>query len=393
MFAAPVTFVNALVIADEGRVFDSMSIHRGRVAALGARPQRRDTVVDLERAVVLPGLINAHDHLELNSFARLKWRERYHNVREWIADFQPRFARDPALALARADTLSDRVWIGGLKNLLSGVTTVCHHNPVHAPLRRRFPVRIVRRFGFSHSLQIDGDAVAASHARTPKTWPWIIHAAEGVDDEAGAEIDTLARLRCLAANTVLVHGVAVDAARAQAVLDAGGALVWCPSSNQFLFGRAADARAFDRAGRVALGTDSRLSGERDLLGELRIAAETRQLPPERLFHAVSSHAASVLRLQSAGHIRVGEAADLTVLARLHDDPFQSLVDATRDQVRLTMIDGAPLIGDAAMKPVFDAVGQRWRLAAVDGAPRLLALWIARQIARLDLSEPGFQLVA
>ena len=41
---------------------------------------RRDAaivVVDLDEAVVLPGLINAHDHLELNSFPRLKWRPRY----------------------------------------------------------------------------------------------------------------------------------------------------------------------------------------------------------------------------------------------------------------------------------------------------------------------------
>ena len=60
-------------------------------------PQRGDLVVDLDEAVVLPGLINAHDHLELNSFPRLKWRPQYANVREWIADFQPRFASDPAL--------------------------------------------------------------------------------------------------------------------------------------------------------------------------------------------------------------------------------------------------------------------------------------------------------
>ena len=99
-------------------------------------PDKGDAVVDLDDSFVFPGLINAHDHLELNSQPRLKWRERYDNASEWIADFQPRFETDPALAVTRPDTLDDRVWVGGLKNLLSGVTTVCHHNPMHRPLRQ-----------------------------------------------------------------------------------------------------------------------------------------------------------------------------------------------------------------------------------------------------------------
>jgi cytosine/adenosine deaminase-related metal-dependent hydrolase len=393
MFASPVTFVNAMVVGDEGRLFDSLTIRGGRIAGLGASPTRGDVVIDLDGSIMMPGLINAHDHLELNSFARLKWRDRYVNVREWIADFQPRFARDPALASARPETLSDRVWIGGLKNLLAGVTTVCHHNPVHAPLRRKFPVRVLRRFGLSHSLQIDGSRVAASHARTPPSWPWIIHAAEGIDAEARAEVDTLERLRCLTANTVIVHGVALDTSATERILEKGGALVWCPSSNNFLFERTADVRPFDRAGHVALGTDSRLSGERDLLDELRVAARTRQLSAERLFRAVSSHAASLLRIGSAGRLRLGEPADVVVLQRLREDPYASLTESAREHVRLAVIDGMPTIGDSAMRPVFDARRQRWHQATVDGRPRLLARWIARRVARLGLAEPGFELVA
>jgi cytosine/adenosine deaminase-related metal-dependent hydrolase len=180
----PVTFVNAVVLAGDGGTHGTLRIRRGVVDELGAPPRRGDLVVDVEGGVVLPGLINAHDHLELNSFPRMKWRARHANVREWIADFQPRFATDPALAKARPDTLVDRLWVGGLKNLLAGVTTVCHHNPLHATLKRRFPVRVTRRVGISHSLQIDGARVADSCRRTPEDWPWIVHAAEGVDADA-----------------------------------------------------------------------------------------------------------------------------------------------------------------------------------------------------------------
>ena len=129
-WSTPITFVNARVVGADGRMSRTLRVRRGRIDGIGVAPDKSDTVLDLDGALIFPGLINAHDHLELNSQPRLKWRERYENAREWIADFQPRFDSDPQLAVTRPDTLADRVWVGGLKNLLSGVTTVCHHNPL-----------------------------------------------------------------------------------------------------------------------------------------------------------------------------------------------------------------------------------------------------------------------
>ncbi len=49
---------------------------------------------------------------------------------------------------------------GGLKNLLSGVTTVAHHNPYDAAVfENGFPVRVVKRFGWAHSLHFSSDLV------------------------------------------------------------------------------------------------------------------------------------------------------------------------------------------------------------------------------------------
>src|SRR5579871_2754842 len=85
-----------------------------------------DAAIDLEGFLVLPGLINAHDHLEFNLFPRLG-RGPYQNASAWARDvYHPESApvRDH-----RRVAKEVRLFWGGIKNLVSGVTTVCHHNP------------------------------------------------------------------------------------------------------------------------------------------------------------------------------------------------------------------------------------------------------------------------
>jgi cytosine/adenosine deaminase-related metal-dependent hydrolase len=221
----------------------------------------------------------------------------------------------------------------------------------------------------------------------------VIHAAEGVDVEASREIETLAALECLSAKTVIVHGVGISDTQRTRLVEGGASLVWCPSSNDFLFGRTADVVAFDREGRLALGTDSRLSGAGDLFDELRAALATGQLDTTALVRAITINAARVFRLPSAGRLIAGLPADLTVLQAGAGDPAAAIAVSRRTDVRLTMIDGQPLVGEPSLAAVFTARRTAVARARVDGEMRLMAAWIARRVSGLTLPEPGLEMVA
>lgn len=387
----PISFINAQVLGPEGVLGSSLRIEHGRIGEIGTAPQAQDLVIDLDGAVISPGLINAHDHLELNNFSRLKWREQYSNARDWIADFRPRFKTDPALIKPKAVPLSDRLFLGGIKNLLSGVTTVCHHNPLYRPLRYGFMIRVVKRSRWSHSLLLDGDAVAREYRRTPKNWPWIIHLAEGTDVEAATELERLDELGCLGSNTIIVHGVGLRAEDRAKLLAKGGALIWCPSSNNFMLGRTAEVGVLSEAGRVALGSDSRLSGERDLLAELKVAHQTQQVSVNKLFRMVTSDAAAILRLHHAGRIAKGLPADLVIFAPNRDAPFDNFANACRADLRLVLLGGLPLIGDPDLAPIFTATRVVAEKVRVDGSEKLMARAIVERFKKSSLCEPGLEI--
>ncbi len=163
---AAITFINAAPgVGEPG----SLRIAGARIAALGEAPAPGDAVVDLQGDRLLPGLINAHDHLQLNSLRYPQTGTRYRHVREWMADINARRQTDPEFESSIAAARDERLLIGGLKNLLSGVTTVAHHDPLYPFLSNAlFPTGVVGRFGWSHSLYVGRRGRPCSRPAAPR---------------------------------------------------------------------------------------------------------------------------------------------------------------------------------------------------------------------------------
>lgn len=283
--------------------------------------------VDLRDYLILPGLINAHDHLEFNLFPRLGAGP-YPNATSWARDiYRP---DEPPVNDQLSIPKPVRLIWGGIKNLVSGVTTVLHHNPYHPIFREGFPVRVVERYGWSHSLAFSSDVVA-DWAATPPGAPFLIHAAEGIDKEAAGEIVRLDAVGVIGPSTVIVHGVALDENGVALLKRRGASLVWCPTSNLFTLGRTLPGHVLESGIRVALGTDSALTGRGDLIDE--IAAAVQILPPEQVYAMVTSTAARLLRLDSGeGAIAEGGVADLLIVRDRGRRPAEALAELRPEAV-------------------------------------------------------------
>lgn len=380
----------APVVSPDGVSREPLPIHAGRISAAKRPGAYR---LDLRDQLVFPGLINAHDHLQVNAIPPLQAADEFANSYEWIAAFQAHF-EDPAVQAALRVPKSVRLRHGGLKNLLAGTTFVAHHDPWHPALDEKdFPVALLRDFGWSYALggPAFGPPVQESHAATPHEWPWLIHLAEGTDAIARAECAQLEQMGCLAANSVLIHGAGLRSHDVERVIAVGAAVVWCPYSNLALLGQTLDPRRLCEAGRLALGTDSRLSGARDILEELRAALHRYGLNARQLLGLVTHDAARVLRLRSRGDLATGAHADLVIVADSGGDEVRNLVGIERSRIRAVVRDGRPLIADPDFAGWFEFAGVETAPVMLDGRPKLLARSLAD--AEVIALEAGLESVA
>ena len=328
---------------------------KAAVAVTGGRVAAADGPCDAELSFpgceIRPGLINAHDHLHRNHYGRLG-RPPYRDAYAWGQDIQHAFRAqiDAGRALPRREALL----VGAWKNLFAGVTTVVHHDAWETDFERGFPLRVVR-LAARHSLGLAGRPDCAPEQ------PFAIHLAEGTGQSAADEVRELDRLGLLSADLIAVHGVGMDEDAVTRFRRSGAALVWCPSSNVFLLGRTAPPELLAEGIDVLLGSDSLLSGDGNLLDEIRVARATGLLSDNRIETTTGAVAARRLGLPRNA-LGPGDAADLVVLAR-------PLLEASARDVELVMVGGVPRVARPDLAPALEKLGFRGRSMTVAGVQR------------------------
>lgn len=323
----------------------------------------------------VPAFINAHEHLELNHYPRTRFQPVYADAHEWGEQVNARLDTPPYADL-RAHALADKLFIGALKNLLAGVTSVIQHGTPHSALfSRHLPIRVLRNYSWAHSLHFSTDEQirhAHAHACAHPHSRFYIHLAEGTSPRAHAEYPRLCALGVVSVHTVLIHGVGMDAAQIADALERGATLITCPTTNTYLLNTRADLSAWH--GHWCLGSDSRLTADGDLLDEFAALCAEGTLQPEQRDECLHQRPRRLLALPE-------HPADFLVL-----NPHASIL--RRTDIWLVVKDGRSLIGTPALMRLCSVPSVP---ATLDGHPRWIARPLARHVARCTLSLDGLRL--
>lgn len=286
---------------------DVISIHikAGKIAAVlpAAIPGSASGLeLTFDEALVFPGLINSHDHLDFNLFPALGDRI-YNNYTEWGRYIHQHYKHEIAGILKIPRHLRS-LW-GVYKNLLCGITTVINHEE---PSGLKDELITVFEDGHClHSVQFEQKWRMKLNNPFKLKLPVNIHVGEGSDLAAYIEIDELIDWNLLKKKLIGVHAVAMTERQAAKFK----ALVWCPQSNYFLLGKTAQIDLLAKQTNILFGTDSTLTSDWNIWNHLRTARKTKLLSDAQLYQSLNKNAAEAWQLNS-GEVAAGKDADLVV---------------------------------------------------------------------------------
>ena len=320
--------MSILIEADNAIV----AVSRGEVVEASGK---FNTHIRIPGGEVRPGLINGHDHLHRNHYGRLG-SPPYANAVQWAMHVQRSCAS--RIDLGRKLPRRQALQVGAWKNLLAGVTHVMHHDHWETEFERGFPLTVVR-IANADSVGMTPDFVHRPVGASGSE-QFALHVSEGVDTDAADEIRILSSHGVLQPGFLAVHAVGPDRGGIETLRASACAIVWCPTSNHFLFGRTTPDALLAPGMDVMLGTDSLLTGNGDILDELRFARG--RIDDERLTAAVGSAAARRFGIAEPS-LSPGAGADLVVLRR-------PLLEASFADVALVIAAGKLRVLDPVLLP-------------------------------------------
>jgi cytosine/adenosine deaminase-related metal-dependent hydrolase len=309
--------------------------HRGNGDANGSGEG-----IDLGGALVFPGLINSHEHLDFNLFPRLG-NGPYTNYRRWGPDIHANHASAIRAVLKVPQSLRTR-W-GLYKNLLNGFTTVVNHGerlPVDDTL-----IRVFQDCRCLHSVGFEKGWILRLNMPLTGGRPVVLHVGEGTDAIAKREIDRLIGWNLLHRPLIGIHGVAMTEKQAQSFR----ALIWCPTSNYFLLNATANVARLKEKVPILFGTDSTLTASWNAWDQLRQARASGEATDRELLSMVTTAPAKTWRLPMRATITVGERADLVIASpRPGMQGMDAFFGLDPERLLLVLRDGRPLLFDESL---------------------------------------------
>ncbi|HEX6892292.1 MAG TPA: amidohydrolase family protein [Chryseolinea sp.] len=372
--ANPIILRGTIIVPEGVILHGYVGIVDGRIVSVSENaPDLPNAVSVNTHGIILPGLVDAHNHPRSNVVPRWKPNRIYANRHEWRQD--PEFlslVNGPISQVGSTNFCDMNKW-GELRALAGGTTSIMTTQP--QPCIQGMVRNLDYNSGFYGTTQLDlehiynvldlppanAPAARAEFVFAAKNFfidnPFyealVIHVAEGIDAFSLEEFTFLQSQSLLNPKGVVIHGIPLRPSDFQAMALNGTSLVWSPRSNAELYGATADINAALDAGvEIALAPDWAVTGSSNMLNELKVAALWNnerlggRLTDQQLVDMATSIPAHVAGIDDeVGAIKVGLRADILVINGDHNNPYKTVIDATAADVDLVFINGVPLYGD------------------------------------------------
>lgn len=369
---------DAAIVVENGRIVDT----GGSKMLVSKHPDA--TAIDLGDSIVLPGLINAHAHLELSNCAA--GESPTGSFVDWIMTIpKRRQGDDPAAATRtgigqclkfgvscvgdisqqaeasrrelsrsplRAVSFGEVLGLGGLRwkfdTLLAGAMELSSASPrlriglsPHAPYTVDLP-------GYEQCLRlsIDRGLPLATHlAESPDEkefltshsgpfrdlWYTIGTWTDDVQTWLGSPIEMAHGIGLLMHPTLLAHVNYCTDAEMELLAHGRASVVYCPQTHAF-FGHPPHRwrEMLDRGINLAVGTDSCASSpDLNLVEDLRVLRRLApDLPIEVLWELITLRAAKALQYDDEiGSLAAGKRADFVVFPARSENPLETILDS------------------------------------------------------------------
>lgn len=365
------------------------------------KPENAETVFEAQDAVLTPGFINAHDHLDYNHKGPSnrtmpgyieKNPDRYNHRFDWRSGCRG-YKRMPASKTVVYDYLvwnelrqvvsgTTTIVSGGTKTLIRGSKSVPASGGVDGLARNIGGGPGSEGLVFKKAIELDTFPLNGKRTRCriqPSSGDgyqdhpdkdeirdviYIAHVAEGKDNVSRNEFVNLSsddgrRVDILGKNVAFIHMVAVLEKDVAKFADAGATMIWSPRSNFSLYGVTAPISLFKEYGvNIVLGTDWAYSGSAHLLDEMKVVSDYNRkylgnlFTNKEIWQMVTVNPAKFMLLDDQiGDIAPGMQADLALFSlngrkiETDEEAYGAVVNASQDQAELVMRGGNILFGN------------------------------------------------
>ncbi|MDQ6750047.1 MAG: amidohydrolase family protein [Actinomycetota bacterium] len=405
MAAKPLVLHGRVVTFDPDRpLIDDGVVYIGGdelIAAVQTRtdppPAGFDTAAHVEtEGCIYPGLIDLHNHIVYNCLSlwsppgrtepytsRYQWPG-HHSYKSMISD--PGTALGALAGKAHLKYVETKAVVGGVTAIQGSAKT---GRPYEGWLVRNVEdetFKTKRKMVFQSALPFrDEKGYETARKHLEAHGAFIYHLSEGTDAKLIDEYTKVRDEGLLLPGFCAIHCTALERPNYDEweTPPRGGAVVWSPFSNLWLYRDTTDVAAAKEEGMlVCLGADWSPSGSKSLLGELKVADMWNQAEmagelsnPELCAMATCNPADAVNWSDRIGRLRPGLHGDVLVTTDRGGDPYRNLIETIERDVALVAINGYPCYGTS-------------KLMKAAGAERAERIEVGGRERRIVLVYPG-----